>query len=280
MKNVVDRITCSGMNVLIPTLERRQRSKYPLLMPTFHGLCLSGFSLLELLVTIGILGILVGLLMPAVSKAKNKGHSIACISNLRQLQMGFLSYCDDHANFMPNNHAYNYMRQWRSATNSWTGPSNAAADRDDTAIRMGSLFSYLTASTIYRCPGDRSGTANTFTRRTRSYSLSNICNGQTNDITQVLLKTTSARNPSEGFVFIDEDAESIDDGHFYLLPFPYRQWVNSPAYRHRTSAGLSFLDGHVDTWQWLGGKPSGQDLEGLSLRGLLRLQKALLTGYE
>jgi len=55
------------------------------------------FTLLELLVTIAIVGILVALLLPALGIAKEKARRSSCINNIKQLMMGALMYADDDA---------------------------------------------------------------------------------------------------------------------------------------------------------------------------------------
>src|SRR3954470_796791 len=61
------------------------------------------FTLVELLVVIGIIAILIAILMPALRRAKEAASGIACSSNQRQLMMAFLLFAADHKQHLPGN---------------------------------------------------------------------------------------------------------------------------------------------------------------------------------
>lgn len=216
-----------------------------------------GFSLIELLVVVLVIGILASLLFPALSKAKAKADSARCLNNLKQLQTCWQMYVDDHHESVPPNQSDFNDGIWRSSPNSWIGNSSTAYDPTATNIESGLLFKYdyHRAISAYRCPGDKS-TVRTRTGqnlgilRTRSYSMSGCWGGRTNEVQNTMLRASEAPNPAQLFVFIDEHEDSIDDAHFLTWPNPDERWVNMPAGRHNQVGNLSFGDGHVEHWRW------------------------------
>jgi prepilin-type N-terminal cleavage/methylation domain-containing protein/prepilin-type processing-associated H-X9-DG protein len=60
-----------------------------------------GFTLVEMLVVIAVIAILAAILLPALSQAKDKGKTVACLNNLKQLQLAINMYADEHEDELP-----------------------------------------------------------------------------------------------------------------------------------------------------------------------------------
>jgi prepilin-type N-terminal cleavage/methylation domain-containing protein/prepilin-type processing-associated H-X9-DG protein len=94
-----------------------------------------GFTLIELLVVIGIIAILAGLLMPALSRARERGRGIKCINNLKNHGVGMLCYIDDYGYYPPGRQ--DGVTQWDLCVGIYAGgKADLMSEEARTAIFM------------------------------------------------------------------------------------------------------------------------------------------------
>jgi prepilin-type N-terminal cleavage/methylation domain-containing protein/prepilin-type processing-associated H-X9-DG protein len=90
------------MTALLENMEGKDIARETMKTPQGRRSWRSGFTLIELLVVIAIIAILAALLLPALSKAKDRAWGISCLSNTKQISVGFIMYAGDNNDYFPS----------------------------------------------------------------------------------------------------------------------------------------------------------------------------------
>ena len=230
----------------------------------------AGFTLLELLVVVAIIGILAGLLLSGLARARDGALRTACLGNMRQLMLGWLLYEQDTGRLAPvasgpwSGDPTN--PGWTAGWVGWSGPAEWATMRTNTQMVIsrgtGKIGPYVKSAGVFRCPADRTGIFPGQDRppyRARSYTM-NVAIG-THDTRDPedhvsFFKTSDfwRVGPANIWVLLEESPWTIDDGRFEVM-WPANPgsevWSGYPATRHGKAGPVGFADGHVEIRKWV-----------------------------
>jgi prepilin-type processing-associated H-X9-DG protein len=214
------------------------------------------FTLTELLVVIGTIGILAALLLTAVSQAKGKARQIQCVNNIRQLGLALQG-------FVQENHVYPLMVNiditkggYSEHYNNWT----EALSYEELGISK-SVVPYFTNS-VWNCPSARwskdQASVNTMgVWFSYGYNFLGLNSSGKNDALGLGGKTISIGGPlappvGESEVISPSDMIAIGDGFDGNPVIQRASWRDAQKYgntsaRHQGRANVVFCDGHVES---------------------------------
>lgn len=209
-----------------------------------------GFTLVELLVAVGIIAVLIAMLLPALSRAREGARQIVCFNNLRQIGLAMVFYASD------NDGSYPF-------TAGIDQPSPLYADwvywepgRD---ISQSAIARYLGGAAfdqnVLHCPSDNGARPRVQQLGTPPYWPSYTVNMYFSSYYYPLFKTRfqKVKNPPIKVLIFDEDESSLDDGNFapQLVGTSVENYLSTRHDLHaqqnlRGRGNVAMADGHAE----------------------------------
>src|SRR5512147_226640 len=154
----------------------------------------NAFTLIELLVVIAVIAILMAILMPALSRAREQGKRTVCVNNLKQLTVGWILYADDNNDKIPPANT-GLTAAWVR----WLG-NNLPREQQIPGITSGLMYRYCPEVNLYKCPTGIRGEYVT-------YAITDAMNGYngipgTKDL--MVYRRSQVKRADERIVFLDE----------------------------------------------------------------------------
>lgn len=202
-----------------------------------------GFTLIELLVVIAIIAILMAILIPMLHTAREYGKRAVCLSNLRQLTVGWSMYADANDDKICSG--------WvgRGVEDAWVEvvQEGASEAQQIKAMQSGALYPYVKNVKLYKCPTGIRGEMVTYSIVDSMWGSSSHSFSMSTPTELYLQRKTQINRPAERFVFLDEGKwPGSPWGVWYDKPM----WWDIPTIRHSNGTNWSYADGHSGYYKW------------------------------
>ncbi|RYX86776.1 DUF1559 domain-containing protein [bacterium] len=226
------------------------------------------FTLIEMLVVIGVIALLAAIMFPVFARVRENGRKTVCNSNMKQLGLAFLQYTQDSGGRYPLS---GQLQLWADGAHWVTGgeggvPKNYDGTTDPTGFGLanpstfatidgheaypekGALFPYAKSTSIYMCPSAKDSN-----KKKLSYSmncaLSGISGNRIRDVSEIVLLVDEGDTVNDGFMWATNNAGSTD-GLFK---------------GHNGGGNLLFTDGHAKFYSF-NEMPIDKEAPGLAIK--------------